>query len=124
MGGSDALVSLLALFDRVLGDRDADLVRRSHANAIRQLQLLQCASLTVIRGVAMPADGHVTIKHGLGRAPLAVFVSPPRNTAGLTVGLISEARGTVGGVAIDSTQVVVLVAGAFTNSFTVDVAVL
>lgn len=128
MGRSDALVSvfmgLLALVDKVFKDQDQDQVRRSHANAIRELQRLPASSMVLIPGVPMPADGHVFVKHGLGRAPLAVFVSPPRNDAGLTVGLISEARGSIGGATIDSRQMVVLVAGAFTNSFTVDVMVL
>lgn len=96
MGGSDDLVSLLSLLDKLLGDPDADQVRRSHANAIRQLQTLAAAAWIVVGDFLVPNGGSVLVRHGLGRAPAQVVLSPPRVEFG-TPGLVA------GGILIDLT---------------------
>ena len=108
-----------------LTDPAAEQSRDSHSQAIVQLQRLPAAALRVIRGVRLPNGGFALIPHGLGRAPLAVLVSPPITNAGLTAGLINELRGVdSAGSPIDRNQVIALFAGGYGAAVTVDVVVL
>lgn len=103
---------------RQLSDPDAENVRRSHAESIAVLQKAAAGIPTVLAGIEL-ADGIETpIAHLLGRKPVWVRESCPRN--GVTVGSVVEVRsGTV-----DRSKVVVLRADGWGATITVDVAVL
>lgn len=106
-----------------LEDPDAEQVRRSHAQAITELQGLPAAGLKVIKGVSLPNGKDVFVSHGLGREPSIVLVSPPYPNIA-TVGAIHEVRGVSGAQAIDRSRAIVLKADGFGLTVTVDVAVL
>lgn len=98
---------------RRLSDSDAEIVRRSHDEAIRELQL---QALKVIANVSL-ADGVATpVSHGLGRAPLWVAPSAPRNPS--TSGRIEEIRDG------DRSRTITLKASGYGATITVDVAVI
>lgn len=107
------------LIDIRLNDTDADRVRRSHADAIREIQDLPASSFRVIQNITVVNNNVFTVAHGLGRAP--VFVGPSAirwdKAAFVAVGTIFD-YGSVGpnGETIDRTKVVMLVAGGFTSA--------
>lgn len=102
-----------------LQDVTAERVRQSHARAIAELQALPAAALRVISGVLLPSGVNVPVAHGLGRAPLWVGVSIPRSAAGF--GAVIEVTGLP---STNRAQIVVLQAGNFAATVTVDVLVL
>lgn len=109
-----------------LTDPVAEQVRQSHADAIAELQRMPMADMRVITGVVLPGSTEVFVPHKLGRAPNFVWLSPLYVPPGIgvLVGLIYEVRGvTSTGVTIDRSKAIVLLAGAFGTTVTVDVAV-
>jgi hypothetical protein len=122
MGGSDALVKLLALIDKLLGE-PADEVRRSHANAIRELQSLPCIDFKVIRGVVLPDGVPVAIAHKLGRPPIWVAPSIPRGGVGAGVIFQYTDAHPSTGAPVDQTQVVLIAAFAYGGTIKIDLAV-
>lgn len=69
-------------------DGPADRVRRSHAEAIKELQALPATSTQIINDVVL-ADATVTVvAHALGRRPKMLIVSPPRGA--MAIGIIEE----------------------------------
>jgi hypothetical protein len=97
-------------------DGDADRVRRSHAEAIGELQGRPMAAANIVEGVSL-ADGVATsIPHGLGRPAKFVTPSAPRGPS--TSGRIEEIRGTH-----DRNKYVVLKASGYGATITVDVLV-
>lgn len=108
----------------------AERVRRSHHEAIRELQGLTGIQRVVIRNVQLngtTVSQPTNVAHGLGREPSMVKVSPPRvtpaNLGTLTAGLIVDA-GTVefnGTTPIDRSKRVQLGAFGFTVPIVVDV---
>jgi hypothetical protein len=119
-----------ATLDRVLPDNDAEIVRRSHADAIRELQSLPAAGLVVIRNVVITNNGTAIVSHGLGREPRFVSYSVPRvapaSFAGLTVGVICELGPVMftSGNPLDRTKVLQIGAFAFGLTITIDVLVM
>jgi len=98
-----------------LKDEDADRVRRSHAEALTELQRLQP---TIISGVELVDGKATTVSHGRGRAPRIVVVSAVRGA--VTAGYINETRPS----GVDRSRSVVLQADGFGATVTVDVMVL
>lgn len=105
---------------RRLDDINAEEVRRNHEQQLAEVQALPAAGLRVIQGVVLPNGANVTVAHKLGRQPIYVGVSVPRGAAGF--GSVIEVTGL--STPIDRTQVVVLQAGNFALTVTVDVLVL
>jgi hypothetical protein len=99
--------------DLRLADDAAERVRKSHADAIRELQTAPAADARAIRNVVIPDNGTVTKAHRLGRVPSMVIASPPRGAA--SAGLLGEVS--------RSEQVIVLSASGFGADITVDVTV-
>ncbi len=96
----------------------AEAARRTHEDAIRELQDLPAASLRVISNIEL-ADGVVTtVAHKLGRAPIWVGPSAPRNAA--STGRLMEYRA----AEYDRTKVVALQAVGFGATIVIDLAVL
>ncbi len=77
------------LIDATLTDPVAEQVRKSHAAAITELQ---GAGGLVHENVVLEDDSDLVIAHALGRSPIFVYVSPPRNS--VTTGRIVETRST------------------------------
>lgn len=110
-----------------LKDELAEQVRRNHEQRIGELAASPLAGATVIRGVRLPDGAGVEISHGLGRAPVAVLVTPIRVDAsvGLTPGFVVEYRGrSPSGKTIDARTTVFLEAFSFGATVTVDVVAL
>jgi hypothetical protein len=100
----------------------AEIVRQNHERRIAEIA--QFAPV-VIRDIALPPATVVWIPHNLGRPVACALPSAPRTPdgVGVLVGLISEARGSIGGKGIDSSQFVVLFANNFGTTITVDLVV-
>lgn len=108
--------------DKTLADRDADQVRRSHAQGIRELQGLPIAAANLLPGVSLPNAVGRQIPHGLGRKPSMIWISPPRGAA--TGGVIQDYAGaTPSGVANDQTKTLSLRAIDFGADIVVDIVV-
>lgn len=109
-----------------LDDDDAEKVRRNHEQRIAELQALPASNMTVVRGVVLPSGSpgaSVAIAHGLGRAPIWVGPSAPRNVA--TIGVIVDLGSVdLSGNPIDRSKVVVLLGSGYGAAITVDVAFL
>lgn len=101
-----------------LAERDAEQVRRSHHDAILELQGSPLAGGKVVQGVQLVDGKATTVSHWLGRAPKWVGVSVPRGA--VSAGFITETRGT----GRDANRVVILTASGFGATVTVDVTVL
>jgi hypothetical protein len=103
----------------VLSDMNADRVRVSHAEAIRELQIAPAAGARLIAGIDL-ADGVATpIAHGLGRAPVFVRESCVRGAA--TTGRVDDVSRTAG---YDRSKFIVLTANGWGATVTVDVLVM
>lgn len=101
-----------------LSDQDAERVRRSHEEGIRELQSAPFASAMVVASVSLASGIATTVPHRLGRAPTFVRESCPRGAS--STGRVEEVRdGTV-----DRTKAVVLKATGWGATITVDVLVL
>lgn len=109
-----------ALVDAKLADDNAERVRKSHADAIREIQDLPAASVRIVRGVVLANGVETEVAHGLGRLPIAVLPGAPMGAA--TVGFIAQ-FGSVhtNGAPIKRTEVVVLQATGYGATITVDV---
>lgn len=102
-----------------LADSDAERVRQSHHQAIREIQDLPIASARVIRNITVASNNSVTVAHGLGRPPVFVGVSAIRWD-----GSVDVDAGTVfdwgtkdsGGFPINRAEVIVLAADNFTSA--------
>jgi hypothetical protein len=99
-----------------LTDDDAEQVRRSHHDAIAELQKQPAVALKAIAGVELPDGVTVQVAHGLGRAPVFVRESIPRGA--VTAGLLVEVR-----TGVDRTKYVALVATGWGATITVDLEV-
>lgn len=98
-------------------DPIVDRTRRTHGEAIKQLQGAPAVHATVIPDVAL-VDGKVTrVPHTLGRAPVFVSTSPPRGA--VTAGVITEVRD-----GIDRTRIVGLMAVGFGATIATDVEIM
>lgn len=111
------------ILDKRLADDAADQVRRSIADAIREIQDLPASSLRVIKNVQLPASTAVQVAHSLGRRPLAFWATPPRGAA--TAGVIQDfGTLTPNGAPNDTSQTLCLVALGFGATITVDIVVM
>jgi len=99
-----------------LDDVDAEAVRRSHAQAIEELQAAPAMRTRIIKDVVVPDNGTVLVAHGLGRVPEIVLTSPERGAA--AVGVLGEGR-----VGFDRAKYIQLRANGFAAPITVDVEV-
>jgi hypothetical protein len=111
-------LAMKAPLDIALDDADAERVRRSHGDAIRELQGMPAASTVIIADVSLANGVDTPVPHRLGRRPRMVIVSPPRGAS--TTGRITEVR--TG--SHDRTQVVVLRADGWGATVAVDLAVM
>lgn len=104
------------LLSITLADPDSDRVRRSHADAIGDLQGSAQSAARIVENVRL-ADGVATpVAHGLPKAPRWVQASAPRGP--ISAGLIEEIR-----VGTDRSRVVVLRATGYGTTISVDVMV-
>lgn len=79
---------MIQLLSIRLADSDAERVRLSTADVIRELQDTPIAQAKVIESVTL-ADAVITlVAHKLGRAPRITLVSPPRGP--IAIGIIEE----------------------------------
>lgn len=99
-----------------LADPDAEEVRRSHAQAIDELQRHPVLQTQIIKDVVIPNNGAVLVAHKLGRVPEIVLVSPERGA--VSIGMVAEQRG-----GFDRSRFVNLAANGFGAAVTVDVEV-
>jgi len=110
-------VSLRAPASIRLADEDAERVRRSHEEAIRELQSLPSSRSVIVSNKEL-ADGVATqISHGLGRVPDFFAVSPPRGAT--STGRIVESRPS----GLDRSKFIVLTATGWGGTITVDLEV-
>lgn len=107
----------------VLGDSNAEAVRKNVDQRIREIQDRPAIGALVVAGVELPNATDVWVSHGLGREPSAVLVSPPYPNI-VTVGCVHEVRGSSGASPIDRKQSIVLKADGFGTTVTVDVVVM
>lgn len=107
---------MIKLDDSRLSDAVAERVRVSHAQAIREMQLLP----KVIKGVQLVDTVVKLVPHKLDRAPEIVLVSPPRGatSAGVIVEITDIASGNP-----DRAKYVALKASGMGATVTVDVEV-
>lgn len=105
------------LIEAKLLDRNAERVRESHADAIRELRTLPSAQLRVIEGKTLTDGAATPIAHGLGRPPLWVGVSVVRGAT--ATGRIVESR-----TGVDRAKVVELTATGWGATITIDLAVM
>ena len=111
------MVTVKSLEAITLKDADADRVRRSHADAIRELQQAPAAREVFLQDKQLADATPTPIAHGLGRVPRHVSVSVPRGAA--SAGYINEIRSS----AYDRSQYIVLQADDYGATVTVDVRV-
>lgn len=98
-----------------LADADAERVRRSHAEAIRELQAVPIVGGSLVRDIELPDGVNVPVPHGLGRKA-AVFISPAQFSGSATTGRIREVRS----ASYDPAKYVVLRASGWSETITVD----
>ncbi len=110
---------MVKTLDIKLKDDDAERVRRSHADAIAELQAAPFAGARIIQNISL-ADGVPTpIAHGLGRVPLWCTPSVVRNATS-TAGKIVETRDG----AYPRDKYVTLTATGWAGTIAIDLAVL
>jgi hypothetical protein len=100
-----------------LENQDAERVRRSHEECIRELQGLPAAGLTIVKDVALANATLVLVPHRLGRVPSFVACSPPRGAS--SSGRIEEVRDNV-----DRSKIAAFKTTGYGATVTVDVVVL
>lgn len=105
---------------KITKDEVAERVRRSHHEALKELQGLPVVTTEIKRDVALVSGAVTLIPHGLGRAPTITLVSPPRGP--VTVGMIEEIIDRAAGNP-DRTRFVALKASGMGATVTVDVEV-
>lgn len=91
----------------------AEVVRREHERAIRELQALPTADVAIISDISLVDGVETPVAHRLGRLPRMLSVSPPRGAS--STGRIEEVR------TGDRTQVVTLKATGWGATITVDI---
>lgn len=111
------MTRLISSMPTKLDDPSLERVRRNLDDRISELQTLPLASARVISSISLPDATDVPIVHGLGRKPLCILVSPPRDAS--TTGLVTEVRGS----SYSRDQFVVLHASGFGATITVDLVV-
>lgn len=110
------------LLDVQLDDDDAERVRRSHAEAIGELQSFPVLTVNVIRDVSLPNGAEVEIPHKLGRRFQSYSLSATRGAA--ASGRIGEVRGAhTSGLPIDPAKALCLQAVGYGATVLVDVTV-
>ena len=102
-----------------LADPAADAARQEHATAIGELQSSPLFAARVIPDVSLRDGIETPVAHGLGRTPVFVCPSAPRDPS--STGRIEEIR-TTGG-ALDRKRFVTLLATGWGATITVDVVV-
>lgn len=109
----------------VIGDDNADRVRRHHdqqiAESQRDITTLQKSPATetkIIHDILLVDTVETPVEHGLGRAPLHHSISSVRGPAG--VGIIEEVRS----AAYDPAKVIVLKATSYSANVIIDLAVM
>lgn len=110
-------MKLRSLATPKLADPDADRARRELEGAIREMQRLPATAMHVIEGVELRDGVETPVGHRLGRIPLFVRESCPRDAT--TTGRVVEIRST----RYDRSKVVVLKATGWGATITVDVMV-
>lgn len=117
MSGRRLRKGKVARFD----DSAQDESHRDHRERLDELQSLPFVNARLLSSVALPDSTVVTLRHGLGKAPSAVFLSVP---SGATAsGRVIELRDTNGSERIDRDQYIVLEAFGYGATVRVDVLV-
>ncbi len=98
-----------------LADSEAERVRRSHDERIRELQAVPIVRGSLIRDISLPDGSNVAVAHGLGRKA-AIFLSPAQFSGSATTGRIREVRDPN----YDPAQYVVLRASGWSETIIVD----
>jgi hypothetical protein len=96
-----------------LAEETAERVRRSHHEAIRELQQAPMAGARVVKNITLVDGIETSVAHGLGREPTMFYLSPPRGPS--STGRIEEVRGTQ-----DRSKLVVIKASGMGATITVD----
>lgn len=114
-----------AVLDRRLEDDDADQVRRSHAGAIKELQLTPIVGAVVITSVVLPDATDVAVPHKLGRAPRWVGPSVVKEVGAIaSVGIIVDLGVTdSAGNPVNRSEIVVLRASGYGATVAIDLLV-
>lgn len=99
------------LLDARLQDKDAERVRLSHAQAIREIDARP--RLVVIKNIPLPDSTRVPVPHRLGRAPSWIGPSAIRGAA--AAGVIGEFRD-----GVDRTKLVEIAASGYGATITID----
>ena len=116
------VVTVKQVLDAKLADDNAERVRKSVADAIREIQAVPVLAANVIKDVSLPNGSEVEVAHGLGRRPNFVSLGVVRGAA--ADGRIGEIRGVhSGGQPIDASKYVCLQAVDYGATITVDVMV-
>lgn len=109
-----------------LDDPTAERVRRSHADAIRELQA--APAVLALGDVVLANAVDVVVPHRLGREPEQIIVGPPRDATSASA--LAAGPGSTGRIvevrsgSYDLTQVVVLKATGWGTTVTAKVSVL
>jgi hypothetical protein len=120
--------SLRKPLDTVVPGDAAERVRRSHADALRELQGLPAAAAEIIPNINLATGVDTPVPHHLGRRPKFVLISAVRTPFGaINPGVIIDYTrfGTfpTSGAPIDPTKIIVLAAFSFVSTIQVDVMV-
>jgi hypothetical protein len=110
------------LLDSQLSDATAERVRRSHAEAITEIQDLPATSIRCIPNVELPNAVGVQVPHRTGKK-VRCWTSPPRG-GGAGGGIFDFGATTPAGRPNDQTQFVCLFATGFGATVVVDVFVM
>ena len=106
---------MVNVLDLKLGDDDAERVRRSHSEAIKEGQ----RSLPrVIANVTLANGAATTVAHGAGKPPRAIIPSAIRGA--VSAGFIVETRPS----GVDRSKTVVLQASGYGATITIDLVVI
>ncbi len=98
-------------------DADTRRVTQNIDERIRELQAVPILGGKLFKNVQMPDGEIVYISHGFGRVA-SCFVSPPRRTATMTLGLISDMRDLLD---FDVSNSIALKAEDWTSTIVVDI---
>jgi len=74
-------MALTRLLESRINDATTQSVVASHAVTIKEIMALPASEIRVIGPVQLPDNVGVQVPHGLGRKPLAFFLSPPQGAA-------------------------------------------
>ncbi len=117
-------MALTRLLEARITDPTTESVVKSHAVTLKEIMAAPSLEIRVIGPITIPdGDPGIQIPHGLGRRPLAFFLSPPDGA--ITAGVVQDyGASTPAGTTNDQTKYISLRAVGFGRAITVMVMVL